>query len=197
MEAPILNLNTVYLKSFNTTLRPKRIFYYIRTSIRNMILKYFLIIISLSILGVASSHSKIERNRSKILTKLVEDLTGNEKVPSTLWAKTCWTKFEKFNFIKSVSIPIQMAGSAVSIDLPSDENINKQWFFIDINCGEQSVKLLSITDRKYFAHPFRWIIVDGTLDSIKNLTFLPDSNIILANWDNKSKKYILKQGDKK
>lgn len=84
---------------------------------------------------------------------------------------------------------------APSLNLPIDENINKQWFFIDMNCGERSINLLMNTDEKYFAHPFRWIIVDATHDSIKNLTFLPDSNIILANWDDKSQRYSLEQGN--
>lgn len=161
-----------------------------------MILKYFLLIFILSILRVASFQPKMENDRPKILTKLLNELIENEKVSSTLWAKTCWTKFDEFNFVKSFSIPIQIARStAVSIELPIDENINKQWFFIDMKCSERSINLLSNTDGKYFAHPFRWIIVDAMLDSIQNLTFLPDSNIILANRDEKSEKYNLKQGN--
>lgn len=152
------------------------------------------------ILKVSLLQANIERDRPKVLTKLVKELIENEKVHSTLWAETCWTKLDDFNFIKSFSIPIQIARyTAPTIDLPTDEHINKQWFFIDMNCGERSINLLSNIDEKYFAHPFRWIIVDASLDSIKNLTFLPDSNVILANREilanENSVKYTLKQGN--
>lgn len=154
--------------------------------------KYLLLIF---VLEARSLIASIEHDRPKELAKLVKELIENEKVSSTLWIEDCWTKNDELNFIKSLSIPIQFARStAPSFVLPIDENINKQWFFIDMNCGEQSVSLLTNIDEKYFAHPFRWIIVDATHESIQNHTFLPDSNIILANWDEESKKYNLKQG---
>lgn len=160
-----------------------------------MSLNAFLLIFSLSILALPSFQSKIVHNRPKILTKFVKDLIENEKVPSTMWMKACWTKIDELNFIKSISIPIQIARpSATKIDLRIDENKNKQWFLIDVKCGEEAVDFLSSTDPKYFAHPFRWIIVDATQDAIQNLTLLPDSNIILANQDEQTEKYILKQG---
>lgn len=138
----------------------------------------------------------VERDRPKVLTKLVKELIENEKVSSTLWMESCWPKNDEIEFMKTISIPVQFARSTVpSFDLPIDENINKQWFFIDMNCGKQSVNLLTNIDGKYFAHPFRWVIVDATRDSIKNLTFLPDSNIILAQRDEKSQTYNLKQGN--
>lgn len=158
-----------------------------------MDLKYFVLFL---IMEAGFLQAIIEHDRPKVLTKLVKELIENEKVPSTLWIEDCWTKNDELNLIKTISIPIQFARSmAPSFDLPIDENINKQWFFIDMNCGERSINLLINIDEKYFAHPFRWIIVDASLDSIKNLTFLPDSNIILANWDEKSQIYNLKQGN--
>ncbi|XP_055295194.1 uncharacterized protein LOC129564966 [Sitodiplosis mosellana] len=61
-----------------------------------------------------------------------------------------------------------------------------------MNC-EHNSDFLSTIEEKYFAHPYHWIIIDTTNDSIQNLTFLPDSNIILANKDRNSDRYTLKQ----
>ncbi|XP_031617482.1 glutamate receptor 3-like [Contarinia nasturtii] len=104
----------------------------------------------------------------------------------------CWPKMEAFNFIKRVSIQMQIVESKAPIRLPTDEYTNKQWFFIDMNC-EHGDNYLSNVENKYFAHPYRWIIADATEKVIKNLSFLPNSNIILANWDNNSERIILKQ----
>lgn len=184
LEALRLNRHTVCLNPFNTTLHPD-------FNKSKMDFKYLLLIF---ILEARSLLASVEHDRAKVLTKLAKELIENEKVSSTLWIEDCWTKNDELNFIKTLSIPIQFARStAPSFDLPIDENINKQWFFVDMDCGEKSVNLLTSIDEKYFAHPFRWIIVDAMHQSIQNLTFLPDSNIILANRDEKIQKYNLKQ----
>lgn len=140
------------------------------------------------------AYGYIHHERFKVLPNLVKDVMKNEKIPSILWAKTCWPKIDEFNFIRDFPFSIQIVSNRNGqIDFPIDENINKQWFFIDMNCTSESNFLLTI-DEKYFAHPYRWIIADANNGSIQSLPFLPDSNIIIANQDVDSKQYILKQG---
>lgn len=135
----------------------------------------------------------IRSERVVDLSNLVRDVIANENVPSILWTKTCWTKIDEFNFAKNAPFFVQVVKLNTSIKLPIDENTNKQWFFIDMNC-EYKANFLSIIDQKYFAHPYRWIIADATNDSIQHLPFLPDSNVMLANKGKNSHEYVLKQG---
>lgn len=130
------------------------------------------------------------------LSNLVRDVVENEGVPSILWIKTCWSKIDEFKFAKNAPFLVQVVRSNNPIKLRIDANTNKQWFFIDINC-EYKEKFLSTIEEKYFAHPYRWIIADATNDLIQKLPFLPDSNIILANKNENSHEYVLKQGIKR
>lgn len=136
---------------------------------------------------------KVDSGRIGDLSKLVKDVIDNEQVPSFLWAIISWPKADEFSFVKNISIPVQIDKSNTPINLPICENINKQWFFVDMN-SDAKLKFLLKTEDKYFAHPFRWIIADATHETIQNLTILPNSNIILVNKDVNSKRYILKQG---
>lgn len=130
-----------------------------------------------------------------MLTKLVKNLIENEQVPSILWANICWNKMDKIYLEKNILVPVLYAEQfGTSIDFPYDDHTNKQWFFIDMACKENSYFLSNI-DEKYFAHPYRWIIADATRDSIGNLTILPGSNIILVNQEEHSNQYVLKQGN--
>lgn len=146
------------------------------------------------ILKSNQAHLSINSRQAEELSRLVQDIIQNERVPSILWAKMCWSKIDDFKYAKSIPFYIQIVKSAAPINLPIDENTNKQWFFIDMNCKSSDHFLSNVND-KYFAHPYRWIIADATNDSIQNLTFLPDSNIILVNKNIKSDEYILKQGN--
>lgn len=134
----------------------------------------------------------IYSHRVDDLSKLVKDVIENERVP--LIAQTCWSKTEKYNFFKRTSIPIQFIEPNATINLPINEYTNKQWFFVDMMNCEQGTYFLMNIDNKYFAHPYRWIIVDSREESIKNLPFLPDSHVILANHDDNLKQTILQQG---
>lgn len=127
------------------------------------------------------------------LSKLTADIIENERVAAILYARTCWSKTDSSAFVQSMSIPIQIVDSNAPIDLPYDDNTNKQWFFVDMNCMEYPTFLKSV-DEKYFAHPYRWILIDAANDTIEHLNFLPNSNIILANFDRISEQFILKQG---
>lgn len=133
------------------------------------------------------------KQRSESISTLVKDLIKNEEVSSMLWVKTCWPKTDDFKLTQIISIPIQIVKSHNLVNISVTDNTNKQWFLVDMSCGNSS-HFLSNIDEHYFAHPFRWIIVDATNDSIRNLLFLPDSNVILANQEETSGKYILKQG---
>lgn len=132
--------------------------------------------------------------RSNTLSKLVKDIIQNERVPSILLTKTCWPKMVEVNFVIGLSIPVQAIKSSAQLNLPVDENTNKQWIFVDMGCEQNSNFLLNV-DEKYFAHPYRWILVDATHESIQKLTILPDSNIIIATQNVDSKEYVLKQGN--
>lgn len=101
---------------------------------------------------------------------------------------------DEVNFVIGLSIPVQAIKSSAQLNLPVDENTNKQWIFVDMGCEQNSNFLLNV-DEKYFAHPYRWILVDATHESIQKLTILPDSNIIIATQNVDSKEYVLKQGN--
>lgn len=143
-----------------------------------------LLFISISML----SPSKIDCQRIEFIRKLVPDIVGEE--PTNLWGKICWSKKDEIDFVMSVSYPIQVVNND-SIHLPDDGNTNTQWFLIDMLC-ESSSNFLSKVDEKYFAHPYRWLIIDANVEIIQNLQLLPDSNVIISNL--KQNQYILKQG---
>lgn len=149
-------------------------------------------IIAIFLISV-SNFSTVHSHNSVLLSKLAKDIIENERVPSILHAKTCWSKSDDIAFVKDNSMPMQIVNSIAPIDLPYDDNSNKQWFFVDMNCKQYSTFLVSV-DEKYFSHPYRWILIDATNDSIEHLHFLPDSNIILANRDPNSEQFHLKQG---
>lgn len=50
---------------------------------------------------------------------------------------------------------------------------------------------------KYFAHPYHWIVLNLDENDLNklNLTLLPDSNVILANYNDTQNQYELKQGE--
>lgn len=134
----------------------------------------------------------INSQKMDYISKLVTEIIEKEQTPSILWIKSCWSKIEEVNFAKTSSFSVQALGAG-SINLPVDEYMNKQWFFIDMNC-ERNANFFHKTHEKYFTHPFRWIIFNTSDDSIENLLFLSDSNVILVNYDIKENQFILKQG---
>lgn len=137
--------------------------------------------------------STVHNQKIAAVSQLTSDIIENERVPSILHAKACWPKTDEISFIKSFSIPTQFDDSITPINLRIDENTNKQWFFIDMNCKQYS-NFLSSVDDKYFAHPYRWIIVDAKNESIQHLNLLPGSNIILAERKPNSEHFTLNQG---
>lgn len=145
-------------------------------------------------LMVVIFHLSLTQGRnSETLSILIKEIIENEQISSVLLAITCWSKIDDMKLIKTIPIPIQISKFTNPINLPIDESTDKQWFFIDMNCDQSDSFLLNI-ENKYFAHPYRWILANASQDSIQNLTFLPDSNVILANPDSSPKRYTLKQG---
>lgn len=131
--------------------------------------------------------------RPTVISELVQDIIQNENIPSTLLAVTCWSNFDELKSIANFPFLVQFIQLDNFVKLPVDERHNTQWILIDMNCTGSSSFLSNVT-KEYFAHPYRWIIADATDESIQNLTFLPDSNVILANIDPSVNGYSLKQG---
>lgn len=161
---------------------------------RKMLFGKIHVVLIICLANSVQVYSNYLSKRTESIAKLLQDLIENEKVPSILWATICWSKRDEISLLRAFSVPIQIASLSNPISLPFDENTNKQWFFVDMTC-QGSSSFLSSVDDKYFAHPYRWIIADATNHSIENLTFLPDSNIILTNQEKKSNRYSLKQGN--
>lgn len=136
----------------------------------------------------------IDNLRFENLAKFTKELIEYERVPSFLWIQNCWPKIEDLKFTQRIPFAVQIVKSSAPINLTIGDETNKQWFFVDMACKE-SLNFLLKVDEKYFAHPYRWILADGSARSIQNLTFLPGSNIILANQEEDSSRYILKQGN--
>lgn len=148
------------------------------------------IVFSISFVRFSSADSVRFENIAKMIKEIIE----HERVPSFLWTKSCWPKLEDLKLAQRVSVPVQVVKSSASINLTINDATNKQWFFVDMNCRGSSNFLSTKVDEKYFAHPYRWIITDANADSIRNVTVLPGSNVILANQGEDSNRYILKQG---
>lgn len=130
--------------------------------------------------------------RLKLLTQLVHDVVVNEEVPSVLGAVTCWSKKDDFYFANELPIPIQIMKNAAQIQQPQSEVMNKYWFFIDMKCTNFKT-LLNELNPTYFAHPFRWIIVDVNFGTIASLPIRPDSNVIVANSHGTRNEYAISQ----
>lgn len=131
--------------------------------------------------------------RSTLISTLLKDIIQKEKVPSSILAVTCWSTTDLLHLVKTVMVPVQIVRFNDLLKLSDKENMNSQWNVIDMNC-EQGNTFLSTVESKYFAHPYRWIIIDSTIKSIESLSILPDSNVILANTDTSEGEFSLNQG---
>lgn len=156
--------------------------------------KFFISILIILFVNLDLVHSSNQNQRAEVLSKLIKDIIDNEQIASTLSVKSCWSKFDEFNFVKNIPVPIQNINSFATFNLSTDKYANTQWFFIDMNCKECSNDLSNV-DEQYFAHPYRWILADASQNSIQNLTILPDSNIILAMQNQNPGGYYLQQGN--
>lgn len=132
----------------------------------------------------------------KIVSKIVQAIIENEKVPSILSTISCWTKTQQFRFAKQQQIPFQVINyfEISESSKIEDDNTNKRWYFIDMQCNE-SEKCLQEIDQSFFGHPYRWILFEPNIDHLVNLTFLPDANVISINFNGKMNQYDLNQSN--
>lgn len=128
------------------------------------------------------------------ISNLVRDLIRNENVPSILSAFICWPKLVQLNLLESLKVPIQLRSEFVVQSRISDDSTNKQWYFIDMRCNG-SKHFLHTIETAYFAHPYRWIIFQSIGSELKNLTLLPDNNVILVHFNNSLARYDFNQGN--
>lgn len=132
------------------------------------------------------------RQNVETISKIVSDIIQNENVLSHLSAFTCWPNVQSFRFVKSINYPVQISSQFEIGARLSDALTNKLWYFIDMRC-ERSVSFLHQIDAEYFAHPYRWILYEPNFESLQNLTFLTDSNVILINANAKRNQFDLMQ----
>lgn len=133
-----------------------------------------------------------KQNRIEALTILISDLIRNEGIDAVLWLKNCWQKQQNIKFNKLSPVPIEMTKNSLEINTIYDDESNKLWIFVDMECNDSAAFLKNV-NQSYFAHPFRWIIADAN-DELEKLNLLPDSNVILVHFDEIQQKYTLKQG---
>lgn len=129
-----------------------------------------------------------------IISKIVSDIIRNENVLSHLSVLACWPNIQSFQFVKSFNHPVQMSSQFEINSRLSNDLTNKLWYFVDMRC-ERSVSFLHQIEKEYFAHPYRWILYEPNLESLENLTFLTDSNVILINSNAKQNHFDLKQSE--
>lgn len=131
----------------------------------------------------------------KVISKLVQDLIKTESI-NILTVVSCWPQTDKFHFVKTLNIPIQMAGPSKMPTRVIDESTNKQWYFMDMRCIESHEFLLNI-ESAFFGHPYRWILLEPIADKLNKSTFLTDSNVLLINFNSNLSRAELKQGKSK
>lgn len=129
------------------------------------------------------------------MTKLVQDIIKNERVPSVLFANVCWNKNDQQILLRNFGSAVWINANFNSFDLRLKESTNKVWFLVDMHCVGAD-RFLRNLDPKNFAHPYRWIIAETAEQTIVDLDLdlLPDSNVILVNLDDSQNNYALKQG---
>lgn len=137
-----------------------------------------------------------DRNRNGIVSSLIRDVLDNEDKHSCFWMKSCWPKFETLKLLRSTNRSYVLLQNPIRSDVAWDEYqryYHNVWFGVDMNC-EESIQFLANTNKMYFRHPFRWILIDGNSDIFEHLHLLPDNNVIWAQFDMARNRYSLVQG---
>lgn len=142
---------------------------------------------------VASSAVRIET-----LSNLIRDVVDIDDRNASIWLKNCRPKFESLKLLKSMNRPYKLLQGALGDDVRWSENQDFQhvWFVVDMKCSA-SVRFVLDTNKSYFSHPFRWILLfDGDDSSIyEQLHLLTDSNVILAESEGGDGRFLLRQGE--
>lgn len=134
------------------------------------------IIIVLSVFSVQCSHCY---GRGELVGKLIRDIIRGERSPAVISAKVCWPKSEQIAFVKELPFMIQFVKTSADLRKISANEINKVYFFADMNCSEGRSFLASV-DEKVFSHPYRWILTNENVENLSSFPFLPDSNVMVA-----------------
>lgn len=147
-----------------------------------------------SLMSAIFSLARCNEQNIENISKIVSDIVRNENVISHLSALTCWQNIQNFEFVKSFNHPVQITSQFKVSSRLSDDLTNKLWYFIDMRC-ERSISFLYQIEEEYFAHPYRWILYEAEFESLANLTFLTDSNVILINSNAKQSQFDIKQSE--
>lgn len=136
-----------------------------------------------------------QTNRAKITQNLIRSIIVNEDGFSSIWLKNCQSKSDNLNFLKTTNRSFKLLQNALDVDVNWMERCDRHnfWFVVDLSC-KASIDFVLKTNQTYFGHPFRWILIDGHVGIYENLHLLPDSNVIIAEFDEGTKGYILRQG---
>lgn len=138
-----------------------------------------------------------DRNRIETISNLIRDVLDNSDKHSSFWMKSCWPKFEALRLLRSTNRSYMLLKNPIEGDVAWDEYqryYHNIWFAVDMNC-EESIQFLTKTNKMYFRHPFRWILIDGNSEVFEHLHLLPDNNVILAEFDTARNRYSLVQGE--
>lgn len=114
-----------------------------------------------------------------VVGKLVHDILSGERSPAVISARICWGKSDQMAFVNELPFMIQFVQSSADLRQINADQINKFYFFADMNCSG-SRSFLTSMDKHYFSHPFRWILMNENVDNLSSLPFLPDSNVMVA-----------------
>lgn len=119
-------------------------------------------------------------SRGEVVGKLLHDILRGERSPAILSARICWTKSEQIAFVKELPYMIQFIETSAHLSHINADQTNKIYYFVDMNCSDSQPFIVSVNE-KFFGHPYRWILLNGNAKNLSSLSFLPDSNVILAN----------------
>lgn len=116
------------------------------------------------------------------ISTMVRDVIDNEHVPAVLSGFMCWTTSERLHFLKVSKVPTQLNNQFKIPHHQSKDKIHKLWYFIDMRCDGAN-EFLNTLDKEYFAHPYRWILLEPFEDRMEHLPFLTDSNVLVVKFN--------------
>lgn len=132
------------------------------------------------VFSVFSVHCSHGNGRGELFGKLVHDIIRGERSPAVISARVCWPKSEQIAFVKELPFMIKFIQTSANLEPIGADQINKIYFFADMNCSDGRSFLASV-DEKGFSHPYRWILMNENVENLSSFPFLVDSNVLLAN----------------
>lgn len=149
----------------------------------------------------------------KIIEKFVVDFIKNERIPTVLTIRACWTQEEKAHFLTATPTRVQFVDKLKFV--PHDDFANKILFFVDMNCPDSvdflhqviqtsvnsvdsDLWFLLQVNKTYFSHPFHWIFFDvkeTQISELNVLELLTDSYVVLVSKISSSNVFDLQQSE--